>query len=94
MRRRTASDRPAGVNKRKRDEDVIDSLETAKLNNKRVKTRDSPKPEATTRPRVKHNGGETCRISGEESHVSKEEVIQRCLAWLLVYHLQLCDPNC
>ena len=91
LRRRKASDRPAGANKRKRDEDVIDGLKTA---NKRAKTRDSAKPEATARPRVEHTGDEDCRISGEESHVSKEGVIQRCLAWILPYHLQLCDSNC
>ena len=49
LRGRTASDQPARVNKRKRDEDSIDDLETAKLNDKRVKSRETPKPQAAVR---------------------------------------------
>ncbi|CAF9941015.1 MAG: Ubiquitin carboxyl-terminal hydrolase 46 [Heterodermia speciosa] len=73
LRGRTASDRPAGINKRKRVEDVTNDLKPAKL----IKTRVSPKPEATARPRVRSNGDEIGRISGQDSPKRKTVKIYR-----------------
>ncbi|KAL8792266.1 MAG: hypothetical protein Q9195_005145 [Heterodermia aff. obscurata] len=67
LKRRTASDRPAGIDKHKRYEDVTNGLKTAKLNNKRIEARGSPKPEATARLRVRSTRDKTYRRSEKES---------------------------